>query len=138
MIRGDIDLETDTGMRMLFNLKIRGQKGSDSVGDARRPVGMERFPVMVRIKRRMKMVEQWHGQPSSPRGYFRNYTAPCRSRNIFAANFFEQFQTGLVFAIPWNELGIIVGVALLASLLAALLPAWQAGRVTPIEALRYQ
>ncbi|HLJ35659.1 MAG TPA: FtsX-like permease family protein, partial [Ktedonobacteraceae bacterium] len=60
------------------------------------------------------------------------------SRNIFAANFFEQFQTGLVFSIPWQELAIIVGIALLASFLGALLPAWQAGRVSPAEALRYQ
>lgn len=59
------------------------------------------------------------------------------ARNIFAVNFFEQFHTGLTFSIPWSELGLIVGVALLASLLAALLPAWQAGRVTPTEALRY-
>ncbi len=58
------------------------------------------------------------------------------SRNIFAVDFFEQFHTGLTFAIPWGELGLIVGIALLASLLAALLPAWQAGRVTPTEALR--
>ena len=58
------------------------------------------------------------------------------SRNIFAVNFFEQFHTGLIFAVPWEELGLIVGIALLASLLAALLPAWQAGRVTPTEALR--
>ena len=58
------------------------------------------------------------------------------SRNIFAVNFFEQFHTGLTFAVPWQELGLIVGIALLASLLAALLPAWQAGRVTPTEALR--
>ncbi len=58
------------------------------------------------------------------------------SRNIFAVNFFEQFHTGLTFAIPWEELGLIVGIALLASLLAALLPAWQAGRVPPTEALR--
>ena len=58
-------------------------------------------------------------------------------QNIFAVNFFEQFNTGLAFAIPWNQLTIIVGVALAASLLAALLPAWQAGRVTPTEALRY-
>ena len=57
--------------------------------------------------------------------------------NIFAVNFFEQFHTGLTFTIPWSELGLIVVVALLASLLAALLPAWQAGRVTPTEALRY-
>jgi putative ABC transport system permease protein len=51
-------------------------------------------------------------------------------------NFFEQFHTGLTFAVPWEELGLVVGVALLASLLAALLPAWQAGRVAPTEALR--
>ena len=60
------------------------------------------------------------------------------SRNIFAANFFEQFQTGLTFSIPWQELAVIVGIALLASFLGALLPAWQAGRVSPAEALRYQ
>jgi putative ABC transport system permease protein len=58
------------------------------------------------------------------------------SSNIFAVNFFEQFHTGLTFAIPWEELGLIVGIALLASLIAALLPAWQAGRVAPSEALR--
>ena len=58
------------------------------------------------------------------------------SQNIFAVDFFEQFHTGLAFSVPWSELGLIVGVALLASLLAALLPAWQAGRVTPSEALR--
>ena len=59
------------------------------------------------------------------------------ARNIFAANFFEQFQTGLTFAIPWNQLVIIVGVALLASFLGAILPSWQAGRIAPAEALRY-
>src|SRR6266568_2950203 len=58
------------------------------------------------------------------------------SRNIFAVNFFEQFHTGLTFTIPWEELGLLVGIALLASLIAALLPAWQAGRVAPSEALR--
>lgn len=59
------------------------------------------------------------------------------ARNIFAANFFERYQTGLVFGIPWQQLEIIIAVSLLASLLGALLPAWQAGRVTPAEALRY-
>jgi putative ABC transport system permease protein len=58
------------------------------------------------------------------------------SQNIFAVNFFEQFHTGLIFSIPWEELGLIVGIAMLASLLAALLPAWQAGRVPPTDALR--
>jgi putative ABC transport system permease protein len=59
------------------------------------------------------------------------------ARNIFAANFFEQYQTGLEFSVPWQPLEIIIAVSLLASLLGALLPAWQAGRVTPAEALRY-
>lgn len=59
------------------------------------------------------------------------------AHNIFAANFFERYQTGLEFGIPWPQLEIIVAVSLLASLLGALLPAWQAGRVTPAEALRY-
>lgn len=58
------------------------------------------------------------------------------SSNIFAANFFEKYQTGLVFTVPWDQLGLIVGVALLASLLAALLPAWQSGRISPSEVLR--
>jgi putative ABC transport system permease protein len=59
------------------------------------------------------------------------------ARNIFAANFFERYRTGLEFSIPWQQLEIIIAVSLLASLLGALLPAWQAGRVTPAEALRY-
>ncbi|GCE04126.1 FtsX-like permease family protein [Dictyobacter aurantiacus] len=59
------------------------------------------------------------------------------SRNIFAANFFEQYQTGLVFSIPWQQLGLIVAISLAASFLGAVLPAWQAGRVAPAEALRY-
>jgi putative ABC transport system permease protein len=59
------------------------------------------------------------------------------ARNIFAANFFEQYQTGLTFSIPYPQLGLIVVVSLLASFLGAILPAWQAGRVAPAEALRY-
>ncbi len=59
------------------------------------------------------------------------------ARNIFAVDFFEQFNTSLVFTIPWDQLGTIIGFALVASLVAAILPAWQAGKVTPTEALRY-
>lgn len=59
------------------------------------------------------------------------------ARNIFAANFFEQYQTGLAFVIPWQQIELIIGVALLASFLGAILPAWQAGRIAPAEALRY-
>ena len=57
--------------------------------------------------------------------------------NIFAANFFEQFNIGLTYSVPWQQLEVIIGVALLASFLGALLPAWQAGRIAPAEAIRY-
>lgn len=59
-------------------------------------------------------------------------------RNAFAAGFFDQFQSHLELVVPQLELAGIAGAALLVSLIAALLPAWQSSRVTPAEALRYQ
>ncbi|HEY7849919.1 MAG TPA: FtsX-like permease family protein, partial [Ktedonobacterales bacterium] len=59
-------------------------------------------------------------------------------RNIFAVDFFEQYQSGLSLVVPWRDIGVIIGAALLASMIAAILPAWQAGRVTPADALRYE
>jgi putative ABC transport system permease protein len=59
-------------------------------------------------------------------------------RNIFAVDFFERYQTGLALVVPWHELAAICGAALLAAALAAALPAWQAGRVAPADALRYE
>ncbi len=59
-------------------------------------------------------------------------------QNIFAVDFFSQFQSGLTFVVPWTEIALICATALGASLIAALLPAWQAGRVAPADALRYE
>ena len=42
------------------------------------------------------------------------------------------------FAIPWIQIGIILAVTYAASLLATFLPARQASRVYPAEALRYE
>jgi putative ABC transport system permease protein len=42
----------------------------------------------------------------------------------------------LRFAVPWDQLGILVGVVLLTGLLTTIVPARQAGRLTPAEALR--
>ncbi|MGD9101847.1 MAG: FtsX-like permease family protein, partial [Anaerolineae bacterium] len=44
----------------------------------------------------------------------------------------------LSFAVPWIRLGTIVTIAYVASLLTTFLPAWQAARVYPAEALRYE
>jgi putative ABC transport system permease protein len=59
-------------------------------------------------------------------------------RNVFAVNFFESYQTGLTLVVPWGELAAICAAAVGASALAAALPAWQAGRVAPADALRYE
>jgi putative ABC transport system permease protein len=59
-------------------------------------------------------------------------------QNIFAVDFFSQFQSGLALVVPWDEIALICAAALGASLVAALLPAWQAGRVAPADALRYE
>ncbi|MBM4445087.1 MAG: FtsX-like permease family protein [Chloroflexi bacterium] len=45
---------------------------------------------------------------------------------------------GLEFQISWLQIVIIVAVAYLASLLMTLIPAWQASRIYPAEALRYE
>jgi len=44
------------------------------------------------------------------------------SNNFFAVDFFEQFNTGLVYSVPREELGLIVGIALLDAFLGAFLP----------------
>jgi putative ABC transport system permease protein len=42
------------------------------------------------------------------------------------------------FAVPWVQIGIILGLTYLFSLLATFLPARQASRIYPAEALRYE
>jgi ABC-type antimicrobial peptide transport system permease subunit len=42
------------------------------------------------------------------------------------------------FAVPWQTLGIIVAVSYLMSMLTTYLPSWQAARIYPAEALRYE
>jgi putative ABC transport system permease protein len=63
---------------------------------------------------------------------------------ILAYNFYNgevsTSATGLElsFAVPWRTLGLIVAIAYGASLLMTYLPAWQAARVYPADALRYE
>jgi putative ABC transport system permease protein len=42
------------------------------------------------------------------------------------------------FSIPWATLGIVVAIAYAVSMLTTYLPSWQAGRIYPAEALRYE
>lgn len=50
---------------------------------------------------------------------------------------FYEFATELVFPIPWVPITAILLLTYVFALLAALLPAWQASRIFPAEALRY-
>ena len=45
---------------------------------------------------------------------------------------------GLAFTVPWMQIGIIVAIAYAFSLLTTFLPARQASRIYPAEALRYE
>jgi putative ABC transport system permease protein len=58
--------------------------------------------------------------------------------NLFAVDFFAAITTNLTLIVPWGELALICGSAIAASAVAGLLPAWQAGRVAPADALRYE
>jgi len=58
------------------------------------------------------------------------------ARNLVAS--MAKSNPGLSLVIPWTQIGVIVLIAYLASLLTTYLPAWQASRVYPAEALRYE
>ena len=45
---------------------------------------------------------------------------------------------GLTFQVPWTEIGLVSGLSYGMTLLTTWLPAVQASRVTPAEALRYE
>jgi putative ABC transport system permease protein len=51
---------------------------------------------------------------------------------------YETIADGRVFAIPWGQIGVIVLIAYAFSLLTTILPALQASRIYPAEALRYE
>jgi len=58
------------------------------------------------------------------------------ARNV--VTFLARDFTQLRLVVPWWQVGAIAAAAYGAALLSALLVAWQAGRVAPAEALRYE
>ncbi len=60
---------------------------------------------------------------------------------ILSFNLVEAFAEqipGLHFSMPWLQMGIIIGIAYVFAMLTTYLPARQAGRIQPAEALRYE
>jgi putative ABC transport system permease protein len=51
--------------------------------------------------------------------------------------FFPQLDAG-AGTVPWLTIGFMVLLAYLFSLLTTIIPAWQASRIYPAEALRYE
>ncbi|HLZ69128.1 MAG TPA: FtsX-like permease family protein [Dehalococcoidia bacterium] len=58
----------------------------------------------------------------------------ARNVVIFLSNDFRE----LKLRVPWGEVGLIALVAYLSALSTTLFAAWQAGRIDPAEALRYE
>ena len=56
---------------------------------------------------------------------------------LVSAFLFEQYKTSMTYAAPWAQLAVVVLIAYVASMLTTLVPAWQATRIVPAEALRY-
>jgi putative ABC transport system permease protein len=44
---------------------------------------------------------------------------------------------GVAFTVPWNRIGMTVGITLIAALLCTILPAYKASRTNPAEAVRW-
>ena len=57
-------------------------------------------------------------------------------RELFSAEIY--FLSHLPAKVDLTEVTVVVGMALLLSVLATLYPAWKAGKTDPVEALRYE
>lgn len=60
------------------------------------------------------------------------------SRNLMTSDEITGSQGAVSFSIPWEQIGIFVGIALVAGLLMAYIPARKASTVPIAEALRYE
>lgn len=58
----------------------------------------------------------------------------ARNVVVFLSNDFRE----LSLRVPWGEVGLIALIAYLSALSTTLFAAWQAGRIDPAEALRYE
>lgn len=58
--------------------------------------------------------------------------------NAFALTFLDEAHLGLKLVIPWNTLAFILLSAVTSALIAVVLPARQASRIAPADALRYE
>jgi ABC-type antimicrobial peptide transport system permease subunit len=61
---------------------------------------------------------------------------------ILASNLFTGGEFGntgaTAFMIPWDQIAMFAGIALVAALAMTIIPSRQAGNVQPAEALRYE
>lgn len=66
----------------------------------------------------------------------RQFLEGLTGTELFAAEIY--FLSQLPAVIEWHEVGVVVGIAFVLSILATIYPAWRAARLDPVEALRYE
>jgi putative ABC transport system permease protein len=57
-------------------------------------------------------------------------------RNVFAVQFFDRFQQGMLMVVPWDQLAMTVLLTAGAAIVATWVPARAASKVPPVAALR--
>jgi lipoprotein-releasing system permease protein len=66
----------------------------------------------------------------------RQFLQKLSGTDLFSAEIY--YLSKLPAIIDWHEVIVIVGMALVISILATVYPAWRAARLNPVEALRYE
>jgi len=66
----------------------------------------------------------------------RHFIEGLTKTNLFSAEIY--FLSKLPAVIEWDEVSVVIGLALFLSIAATIYPAWRASRLDPVEALRYE
>ena len=67
--------------------------------------------------------------------------SPAEEERTAGAHMIEQMtgdMPGVIYTVPWAVIGLVAAIAYVASLLTTFLPARQASKIYPAEALRYE
>jgi len=128
-------LEGFMGLGLVVGIAALGVVATRSVVERRQQIGMMRA---IGFKRRMVQISfLLESSFVSLAGTALGVALGLLLARNLVANLAKN-NPGITLVIPWGQVILIVTIAYLASLLTTFLPAWQASRIYPAEALRYE